>query len=114
MPMGESLDNDKKISPLGKENDVKRIENRDLRYFCWFNTLLRLYGIRYIFEKLLCIYELPDILKNKKIWMIVLKCWPNLYNIDLEENKKCTSLYYKNGKSYPFCYYNIIDGKRCP
>lgn len=103
----------KKFYPLGKKIEMEKIKKSKFKLFLLTYYLIKIYGLRYIFEKLLYNYKFPGILKNKKILMIVLRCWPNVYNIDLEENKKCTSLYYKNGKMYPFCYYNIIECRRC-
>ncbi len=50
--------------------------------------------------------------RNKKILRIGLKSWPNIYNIDLGENKKCPSLYYDSQGQAPFCYYNIIKNSK--
>jgi hypothetical protein len=44
--------------------------------------------------------------------MVILRCWPNIYTIDLEENKKCLSTFFKDGSFKPFCYSNIMAGKQ--
>ena len=104
----------KRFSSLGNKIDLDKIKRSKFKKLWLIYYLVKIYGIRYIFEKLCYIFKLPVILKNKNILYIGLRCWPNLYNIDLEENKKCPSLYYKNGRLLPFCYYNIIEGRRCP
>jgi len=102
------------FSSLGRKIDMKKIKKSRFKLILLVYYFIKIFGLRYIFERLLYISLLPGILKNRNILLIVLRCWPNVYNIDLEENKKCTSLYYRNGKTYPFCYYNIIGSKTCP
>lgn len=99
------------LFPLGREIDIKKIKRTKFKIFLLIYYLFKIYGIRFIFEKFCLNFKLPIILKNKDILPVVFRCWPNSYNIDLEENKKCPTLYYKNGKLLPFCYYNIIGSK---
>lgn len=41
---------------------------------------------------------------------ISLRSWPNVYNIDLEENRKCVTGYLKHDRIEKFCLRNIKEG----
>ncbi|MFH1094427.1 MAG: radical SAM protein [Candidatus Omnitrophota bacterium] len=100
----------KKNIALGQRINIKRIMRSRIKIFWLCYYLFRLYGIRYMIEGVCNTYGFRKIGINKTVLPVVIKCWPNAHNIDLNENNKCTSLYYKNGKMQPFCYYNIIEG----
>lgn len=104
---------EKKFFSLGREIDIEKIKKSRFKILLSVYYLIKIYGIRSNLERFNYFPRLPNILRNKNILRVVLRCWPNVYNLDLEENKKCVDLYYKNGKLYPFCYYNIIESKRC-
>lgn len=40
---------------------------------------------------------------------VSLRVWPNIYNIDLEENRKCRTGYQKEGVCTKFCLRNILE-----
>ncbi len=96
------------FSPLGRDIDIERIKRSRLKIHLLVYYLFRNFGIGYIIDKLCQFVSLPAWIKSKKVLGICLRCWPNINNIDLEENKKCGSIYYREGKSVPFCYSNII------
>jgi len=104
---------EKEIFSPGSKINLEKIKKSKFKKFWLVYYSIKIYSTRFIFEKFCLIFKLPIILKNKDSLNIALRCWPNLYNIDLEENKKCPSVYYKNGRLLPFCYYNIIEGW-CP
>lgn len=70
--------------------------------------MIKSYGLTYILQNVSFLFKLPFKFDNTQNMMVVLKCWPHLYNIDLLENRKCPSQYYKDGKFIPFCLCNII------
>lgn len=71
--------------------------------------LLRIYGLRYLLEEMSLIKRFPFLIRDHRYLRIGIRSWPDLYNIDLEEMRKCPTGYYKRGRIYPFCYHNIID-----
>lgn len=72
--------------------------------------MIKSYGLSYIFQNICLLFKLPLKFEDPHNMLVVLRSWPNLLNIDLEENKKCSSQYYKHGKFLPFCLRNIIGG----
>ncbi len=102
-----------KFYALGSKIDMDRIRKSRFKKVLLLCHFFKIYGIGYILEGFFLKSKIPAFLRNKKILKVALRCWPNVNNIDLQENKKCPSLYYKNGKLLPFCYYNIIDDRRC-
>ncbi|MFA5153103.1 MAG: radical SAM protein [Clostridia bacterium] len=96
------------FSPLGRDIDIEKIKRSRLKLPLLAYYLLRNFGVGYIIDKLCRFINLPTLIKNKKILGVCLRCWPNIGNLDLEENKKCGSIYYRGDKGAPFCYSNII------
>lgn len=101
-----------KISSLGSQINVDRIKKSKFKIILLIYYLFKIYGVRFIFERFCQVFKLPKSLQDNNILMVVLRSWPHLYNIDLDENKKCTSLYYKNGKLSPFCSFKIIESRK--
>ena len=101
----------KKIEPIGNRIKPEWNKNSLFKNFLLPYYLLRAYGINYCIERFLELFRLDILCREKRFFKTQVRCWPNLNTIDLEENKKCTSMYYKNKIMLPFCYYNIIDSK---
>ncbi len=109
-------------SCLGGALDLERLEGSRLKKAALAYQLVKAYGPRYIMQNAALVLKLavlwkqaekiPFIWKEPNTLMIALRSWPNVYNIDLEENKKCPTLYYKKGQFLPFCYANILEGHR--
>jgi hypothetical protein len=101
----------KKIEPIAIGDRIRPewLKNSLFKKFSLPYYLIRTYGIYYCIQRFFEIFWLAMLYREKKCLRVQLRCWPNLYTIDLEENKKCTSSYYKNKTALPFCYYNIID-----
>jgi len=102
----------KKVQPIGNRIKSEWTRKSLFRKFLLPYYLIRAYGIHYCIVGFFELFRLDILLREKRLLRIRLRCWPNLYTIDLEENKKCTSDYYKNKITLPFCYYNIIDSKQ--
>jgi len=107
-----SLKKNGKFFPLGKNIDIEKIKKSNFKTLLLLYCLIKNFGISYIANTICKAFYLPEIIKNKKILKIKLRCWPNIYNIDLGENKKCCTAYYKDRKLLPFCYYNMISQER--
>ena len=71
-------------------------------------SLARSYGPGLLLDNLALLLRLPPRRRAREL-MIMLKCWPNLDTLDLEENRKCPSLYMRtaDGQAEPFCLANI-------
>jgi len=96
---------------LGSKIDVDAISRAKfkkplLAYYC-----LKTFGVRNIVQNVGRMLKIPLPSGDSSSLMIILRCWPNIYTIDLEENKKCLSMFYKDGAALPFCYSNIMSGK---
>jgi uncharacterized radical SAM superfamily Fe-S cluster-containing enzyme len=74
--------------------------------------LFKAYGVSLLLETVLHVLNLRRYVVQNKILNISLKCWPNLYNIDLEEMDKCPHVYYRNGVMEKFCVSNIRNALR--
>lgn len=108
-----------KIIPLGMRINVDRITKSKLKRLWLVFYLFKTFGPVFVFERIYLALGSPlarakAIPRDRSMLRVVLRCWPNIDNIDLEENKKCTSLYYKGGKAHTFCYHNIIGSGSCP
>ncbi|PKN39097.1 MAG: hypothetical protein CVU62_02545 [Deltaproteobacteria bacterium HGW-Deltaproteobacteria-2] len=96
-----------KYSSPGSRIDLDRINNSSFKSLYLFYYLIKAYGPFLLAEIALYLLHLPRFVVQKKMLNIVLKCWPNLYNVDLTEMSKCPSAYYKNGEMERFCLSNI-------
>jgi len=68
--------------------------------------LARAYGPGLLLDNLALMLRLPPRRRAREL-MIMLKCWPNQDTVDLVENRKCPSLYMKDGRAEPFCLANL-------
>jgi hypothetical protein len=97
---------------FGADMDIESIKRSKAKKARLLYELLRAYGFRNSVESATTILKLPNVVKRKTMDLYVtVRSWPNIDNIDLEENRKCPSAYYKNGKMLPFCYSNILMDK---
>jgi len=96
-------------SSPGLRIDLDNINKSKFKSFSLFYYLIRAYGPFILIETALHVLNLRRFIVQKKILNITLKCWPNLYNIDLAEMNKCPHVYYKNGEMEKFCISNIKD-----
>jgi uncharacterized radical SAM superfamily Fe-S cluster-containing enzyme len=99
---------------LGEKIKEEWIRKAKSNIFLSIYYLVRFMGITTLIKGLSVFFKFPlfPYRKDRKTIRIALRCWPSIYNLDLNENKKCTTVYYKNKKLYPFCYYNIIDSQK--
>ena len=79
--------------------------------FGWIKT----YGIKMLINGLLKAgfnRENTPWIHDRDFFKIGLRSWPDKHDIDMEENKKCRTGYYLNGKELSFCHANILkDGE---
>ena len=94
---------------VGSLIDLQAIRNAYFKEPVVAYNFLRAYGIKTISKNLSVLFKTKPLWKETDGMMIVLRTWPNIYNIDLEENRKCPTLYYKNGVFLPFCYANATE-----
>ena len=69
------------------------------------------FGLKYILHNLLFLFKIPIKVEANDSLMVVMRCWPDVYNIDIEENRKCPSRYYRDDQYATFCYGNILGSK---
>lgn len=96
-----------KYSSPGSHINQERINKSAFKLLYYLYYLIKAYGIMQLFETVLHVLNLPRFITQKKMLKITLKCWPNIYNVDLTEMNKCPSMYYKNGTMEKFCLSNI-------
>jgi organic radical activating enzyme len=96
-------------SSPGLHIDLNRINKGMFKSAYLFYYLFKAYGPLLLMEMVLQILNLHRFVIKKNILNITLRCWPNLYNIDLAEMDKCPHVYYKNGEMEKLCISNIKD-----
>lgn len=96
---------------LGSKIDVDAISKAKFKKPLLAYYFVKTFGLGNIVQNVGRMLKLPLPSGDSNSLMIILRCWPNIYTIDLEENKKCLSTFYKDGTALPFCYSNIIAGK---
>lgn len=92
--------------------DTERINKGMFKSAYLFYYLFKAYGLSLLMETILHVLNLRRFIVQKNILNISLKCWPNLYNIDLEEMDKCPHVYYRNGEMEKFCVSNIKNSMK--
>lgn len=100
-----------RYSCLGSEVDVESIKRAKFKEPLIVYNILKSYGLSYILQNLAILFKFPYKGKETNSMMVVLRCWPNVYNVDMAEIMKCPTQYYKRGQFLPFCYANIMEGK---
>jgi len=98
--------------PVGRYIKEKLILHKWFRYVLIPYYMFSCYGIKYILKQILILLNLPHQWVKTDIFRIGLRSWPDMYTIDLQENRKCTTGYYRGGKLEPFCYTNIVSNYR--
>ncbi|MBN1364222.1 MAG: radical SAM protein [Syntrophaceae bacterium] len=98
-----------RYSSPGARIDLDKINKSILKSVRMFYYLVKAYGAMLLIEIALYASNFPRLVFQKNILNIVLKCWPNIYNIDLKEMDKCPRVYYRNGQMEKFCVSNIIN-----
>ncbi len=93
---------------LGCDMDLEKFNKSKYKHLYYIFHFIKTYGVVFILEQLSKMIRLPIFFRNNKILTIGLRCWPNKYNIDLFENKKCPTVYYVNGSLKPSCFQKII------
>jgi uncharacterized radical SAM superfamily Fe-S cluster-containing enzyme len=95
---------------LGSSINIEAIRSAKHKKPIIIYNLLKAFGARGVAQNVFRMLQIPaSPLGEMNHLMVFVRCWPNVYNIDLEENKKCPSLYFRNGEYLPFCYANIRD-----
>jgi organic radical activating enzyme len=100
---------DGRYSSPGSRIDLDNIRKRRFRALFLLYYLIKAYGPFILLETALHVMNLQRFIVQKKILNLTLRCWPNIYNIDLAEMNKCPHLYYKNGVTEKFCISTIKD-----
>lgn len=103
---------DGSYSTLGSRINQKEISSSKFKKAALLYNVVKAFGIRGVAQNVVRMLQLPLSLGEPDHLMIFMRCWPNIYTIDMEENKKCPSLYIRNGEYLPFCYANILDTYR--
>lgn len=98
---------DGKYYSPGMYININRINRSTFKSTYLFYYLFKAYGVSLLLETVLHVLNLRRFVVQSKMLNISLKCWPNLYNIDLEEMDKCPHVYYRNGEMEKFCVSNI-------
>ncbi len=96
-------------STLGSRIDMDAISSSRFKKPLILYNLMKAFGIRGVVQNVVRMLKLPIPVGDADHLMIFIRCWPNIYNIDLVENRKCPSRYLKDGEFLPFCYANIQD-----
>lgn len=100
---------DGRYSSPGSRIDLENIKKRRFKSLFLFYYLIKAYGPFILIETVLHVMNLQRFFVQKKILNLTLKCWPNIYNVDLEEMNKCPHIYYKSGVTEKFCVSIIKD-----
>jgi len=72
-------------------------------------AVLQTYGLRYPLGQLSLLARLPFKRRLHSHFRISLRAWPCAGNLDLEENRKCATGYYRDGKLAGFCRTNTAS-----
>lgn len=98
---------------LGSHLPVDQLKNGKWRTVSRMAAFLKTVGPAYLADYICAVMGIPAFQSGKsRCLMVGFRCWPNIGNIDLCENRKCPSVYYKHGQLIPFCYSNIIEAAR--
>jgi len=100
-------DLDKNLVPLASDRNWQEWDDVVLKKPRLVARLLRNYGLKYAFEYALGLKTRYQHIPYPKFRYVTMRLWPNLDTIDLNLNRRCSSLYYKNGEVRPFCLCNI-------
>jgi pyruvate-formate lyase-activating enzyme len=83
----------------------QRARWRSLRVFA---RLIECYGWSYALSYLHSLMARYRYTPHPGFRRIAVRVWPNLQTMDIELNKRCTSLYHREGQAVPFCLCNVM------
>ncbi len=102
-------------SCLGSHLNMDELKKKKFKAVHYIYNFFKAVGLRYIAEYICAIMGISFFKPGQSNCLMVgFRCWPNIYNIDLQENFKCASRYYKHGDFVPFCYSNIVEAHARP
>jgi len=98
-------------APVGKVLRTRQMGKSKISGIFLLLDLFKTYGAGMLAAGFLKV----NLRNDKKPWVhkgdifkIGLRSWPTQGDLDLEENKKCQTGYYSEGRVLPFCYANIL------
>jgi hypothetical protein len=102
-------DIDEDFVPLAAERDWRAWDAAVLKQPRLIANLLRAWGPTYALRYVLGRAGRPTYAKHPGLRRLSLRVWPNLNTMDLCLNRRCTSLYHRDGRVFPFCLCNILS-----
>jgi uncharacterized Fe-S cluster-containing radical SAM superfamily protein len=104
-------DLDKDLVPFAAERDWRAWNTAAMKQPRLIAALLRnwgpTYAFQYVKESMKGYYNYAP---HPGFRRISVRVWPTLDTMDLDLNRRCTSLYHRNGEVLPFCLSNSLRG----
>lgn len=102
-------DLDERLVPLASDRTWEEWERLPLRRARLVARLVRSWGPPYLVRHAMSLRRRYRYARHPGIRRVALRVWPTLDTLDLELNRRCTSLYCRDGKAEPFCQCNILE-----
>lgn len=93
--------------PVAMDFDSLSIDRSSFKRIMVLFRAIRHYGLLYLRD---FVQKLPFTFRKlfaPPLLAVEFRAWPNVDNIDLIENRKCSSGFFREGRLQPFCYANI-------
>jgi uncharacterized Fe-S cluster-containing radical SAM superfamily protein len=93
--------------PIAMDFDPLSIDRSSFKRIVILFWAIRHYGLLYLRD---FVQKLPFVFRKllaPPLLAVEFRVWPNVDNIDLIENRKCSSGFFREGRLQPFCYANI-------
>jgi len=104
---------DEDMVPLASGRDWQELERSAMERPRLVAELIRVWGIgytlRFLADSIRGGYRYT---RHPSFLRISIRVWPNLDNMDLVLNRRCTSLYLKRGERLPFCLSHCLTDQR--
>lgn len=97
------------IVAVGSKVDRNNLKENFAGKFLVLYEFIRSFGAVYILTGILNMLGAAAVSPPRKTLRVVLRCWPNVNNIDLDDMKKCTTIHSKGGNSGPACQFIVLQ-----
>ena len=104
-------DLDKDLVPFAAERDWRAWDEALIKKPRLVAKMLNTYGLHYAYHYVRGLLDRYSYTPHPNFRRIAVRVWPTLDTMDLNLNRRCSSVYHRDGEVHPFCLSNALRSK---